>query len=42
MNNKMQHYERFYKKCQDAIADVGGISEFIFVAIFINYLYNNS
>jgi hypothetical protein len=21
---------------------VGGISEFIFVAIFINYLYNNS
>jgi uncharacterized phage-like protein YoqJ len=23
MNNKMKHYERFYKKCQDAITDVG-------------------
>ena len=42
MNNKMQHYERFYKKWQDALSDIGGIAEFInLVAIFINYLYNN-
>ena len=42
MNNKMQHYERFYKKWQDRIADIGGIAEFInFVAIFISNLYNN-
>ena len=42
MNNKMQHYERFYKKWQDAIADVGGIAEFInLVAVSISYFYNN-
>ena len=42
MNNKMQHYERFYKKWQDSIADIGGMAEFInFVAIFISNLYNN-
>ena len=42
MNNKMQHYERIYKRFQDVIADVGGVAEFInYIAIFISYLYNN-
>ena len=42
LNNKMQHYERFYKRFQDVIADVGGIAEFInYIAIFISYYYNN-
>ena len=42
MNNKMQHYERFYKRFQDVIADIGGIAEFInYIAIFISYFYNN-
>ena len=42
MKNKIQHFERFYKKWQDAIADIGGIAEFInYVAIFISHLYNN-
>ena len=42
MNNRLQHYERFYKRWQNAIADIGGIAEFInFVAIFLSYLYNN-
>ena len=42
LNNKMQLYERFYKRFQDVIADVGGIAEFInYIAIFISYFYNN-
>ena len=42
MNNKMQHYERFYKKWQDALSDIGGIAEIInLVAISISYFYNN-
>lgn len=43
MNHKMQPYERFYKKWQDPLTDIGGIAEFInFVAIFISYLNNNN
>ena len=42
LNNRMQHYERFYKRFQDVIADIGGIAEFInYIAIFISYIYNN-
>jgi hypothetical protein len=42
MNNRMQHYERFYKRFQDIIADIGGFAEFInYIAIFITDLYNN-
>ena len=26
MNNRLQHYERFYKRWQNAIADIGGIA----------------
>ena len=42
MNNRMQHYERFYKRFQDIIADIVGFAEFInYIAIFITDLYNN-
>ena len=38
----MHYYERTYKKIQDVISNIGGISEVIyFLSIFINYLYNN-
>ena len=42
LNNRMHYYERAYKKVQDVISSIGGISEVIyFLSIFINYLYNN-
>ena len=42
LNNRMQYYERTYKKVQDVISSIGGISEVIyFLSIFINYLFNN-
>ena len=42
LNNRMYYYERIYKKIQDVISDIGGLSQFIiFVAVFINNLYNN-
>ena len=42
LNNRMQYFERTYKKMQDVFSDIGGISKFItFVAIFINQFYNN-
>ena len=41
MKNKMQRYERVYKKIQDVISDIGGISQFITIVVsFINLLYN--
>ena len=42
LNNRMQYFERTYKRMQDVFSDIGGISKFItFVAIFINQFYNN-
>ena len=42
MNNRMQLFERTYKRMQDVFSDIGGISKFItFVAVFINQFYNN-
>ena len=41
MKNGMQCYKRIYKKIQDVISDIGGISQFItMVAIYINLFYN--
>ena len=42
LNNNVLYYERIYKKIQDVISNIGGISQAInFVAYFFNYLYNN-
>ena len=42
LNNRMNYYERSYKRIQDIISSIGGIFHFItFVSIFINGLYNN-
>ena len=41
LNNRMQHYERFYKKLQDIISDIGGFGRVIVIfASILNYLYN--
>ena len=38
----MNYYERSYKKIQDAISSIGGISQFItIVASYINRFYNH-
>ena len=42
MKNRMQCYKRIYKKIQDVISDIGGISQFITIfATYINLFYNN-
>ena len=42
LKNRINYYERNYKKIQDVISDIGGIFHFIsFIAIYINRLYNN-
>ena len=42
LNNRINYYERNYKRIQDIISSIGGIFHFItFVSIFINSLYNN-
>ena len=42
LKNIMNYYERSYKKIQDAISSIGGISQFItIVASYINRLYNH-
>jgi hypothetical protein len=42
MKNRMQCYKRIYKKIQDIISDIGGISQFITIfATYINLFYNN-
>ena len=42
LNNRINYYERNYKRIQDIISEIGGIYQFItFVSIFINGLYNN-
>ena len=41
LKNSQHYYERNYKRIQDLISDIGGISQFItFVAFYINYLFN--
>ena len=41
MKNRMQYYKRIYKRIQDVISDIGGISQFItMLASFINCFYN--
>ena len=42
LNNRINYYERNYKRIQDIISEIGGIYQFItFVSIYINSLYNN-
>ena len=42
LGNRMQDYIRSYKKIQDVLSDIGGISQVIFVvAGIINNFYNN-
>ena len=42
LKNTMSFHERDYKRIQDIISSIGGISQFItIVAIYINTLYNN-
>ena len=41
MNNREQHYERFYKKMQDIVSNIGGIGQCLYiVSKFINYIFN--
>jgi len=41
LNNRMNHYERFYKRIQDLFSNIGGINQFITIfAIYLNRLYN--
>ena len=41
LNNRINYYERNYKRIQDVFSNIGGIFQFvIFIAIFINGLYN--
>ncbi len=42
LNNRRNYYKRNYKRIQDVISDIGGISQFISVLAFvINRLYNS-
>jgi len=41
LNNRVNFYERIYKKMADALSDVGGVSNtIIFIACFINKIIN--
>ena len=41
LNNRIFYYDRIYKRLQDVISDIGGISQFITIfSSFINMLYN--
>ena len=41
LNNRMNHYERKYKRIQDLFSNIGGISQFITIfAIYLNRFYN--
>ena len=41
LNNRVNFYERIYKKIADALSDVGGVSNtIIFIACFINKIIN--
>ena len=42
LNNRVNYYERIYKKMEDALSDVGGVSStIIFIACFINKIIND-
>ena len=42
LNNRVQFFERTFKRIQDVFSDIGGISKFItFLAVFLNQFYNN-
>ena len=42
LKNMISYYERSYKKIQDILSSLGGISQTIyFIAFYLNYLYNN-
>ncbi len=42
INNRIQHFERRYKKLQDTISDIGGYARVItFIASLFNYFYYN-
>ena len=42
LNNKMCYFERIYKKIQDVLSDIGGVSGAItFIAAYLNKLYND-
>ena len=42
MQNRLQYYERNYKKLQDILSDIGGLSRVVLLgAIFINTLVSN-
>ena len=42
LNNRMNIYERRYKRIQELISNIGGIYQFItFVSIYLNSFYNN-
>ena len=42
LNNKMCYFERIYKKIQDVLSDIGGVSGPItFIAAYLNKLYND-
>ena len=41
LKNRMQCFERIYKKIQDVISDIGGVAQGItYVAVFLNCLFN--
>ena len=41
LKNRIFSYERIYKRVQDIISDIGGISEFVsFLATILNYFYS--
>ena len=41
LKNRIFNYERTYRRVQDIISDIGGISEFVtFVATLLNYFYS--
>jgi hypothetical protein len=42
LGNRVNYYERKYKRLQDIISKIGGLYQFIvFTAVFINRFYNN-
>ena len=42
LKNMISYYERTYKKIQDILSSLGGISQTIYIIFFyLNYLYNN-
>ena len=42
MQNRLQYYERNYKRLQDIMSDIGGLSRVVLIiAIFINALVSN-